>query len=324
DVPAPAIITAPSVERSLAPSPPSAREHELFFAGPEDPEPEIRGGIAKALEDVSYVVGNEWSLDAFLPSIADLGGGYVGVGPDQAYLFIGWQRPEYAWLVDYDSKVMRVHAMYRVLITAAESPRELLAMFEPEAASRTAALLGAAPGGEKLRRLYRNNRDMFRWRLVTVQRKLAKRGVASWLSDDEMFGFVRQMVMNERVRPMRVNLNDAAGMRGIAEAATALEVPIRVLYLSNAEEYWQEYEPQFRANLAALPHDERSLLLRTTLVWDINRDYIYTAQPFDNFLGWLADPAVHRIEDLIGKKPKADRGRINFVRFDAPPPSAAH
>jgi len=313
----------PRVERTHAPAQPTARERELFFATPEDPEPEVRGGIAKALEDVSYLVGNEWSLDAFVPTVSELGGGYIGVGPDQAYLFIGWQRPEYAWLIDYDSKVMRVHAMYRVLIGAAETPRELLALFEPESAQRVSTLLAAAPEGAILRRMYRNNRDLFRWRLVTVQRKLAKRGVASWLDDDDMYAFVRQMVVNERVRPMRVNLLDKAGMRGIAEAAAALEVPIRVVYLSNAEEYWREYAPQFRDNLAALPHDDRSVLLRTTLVWSTNRDYIYGAQQLDNFLAWLADPVVKSIEDLVGKKPKAERGKINFVRFESAPPSSA-
>jgi hypothetical protein len=313
----------PAIARTHAPEQPTPRERELFFASPEDPEPEVKGGIAKALEDVSYLVGNEWALDAFRPTIADLGGGYIGVGPDQAYLFIGWQRPEFAWLIDYDSKVMRVHAMYRVLIEAAETPRELLAMFEPEAAQRVAALLAAAPEGNALRRMYRHNRDLFRWRLVTVQRKLAKRGVPNWLDDDETYAFVRQMVMNERVRPMRVNLNDDAGMRGIAEAAAALDVPIRVVYISNAEEYWQEYAAQFRDNLAALPHDERTVLLRTTLVWSTNKDYIYGAQALDNFLAWLGDPAVKSIADLVGKKPKAERGKINFVRFEAAPPSSS-
>ena len=77
--PAVAVVAEPR-----APSPASATQREILLASPEDPEPEIRGGIVKALEDVSYIVGNEWSLDAFRPAIAELGGGYVGVGPDQA------------------------------------------------------------------------------------------------------------------------------------------------------------------------------------------------------------------------------------------------
>lgn len=312
--PAVAVVAEPR-----APSPASATQREILLASPEDPEPEIRGGIVKALEDVSYIVGNEWSLDAFRPAIAELGGGYVGVGPDQAYLLIGWQRPEFAWLIDYDSKVMRVHAMYRAVFEFAETRAEFLAAFEHEGAARVSKQLAVHPD-ERLRRLYRNNRDMFRWRLRTVERKLRRRGVASWLTDDATYTFVRDMVLGDRVRPVRVNLNEAAGMAGIAEAARKLGVSIRVVYLSNAEEYWDSYAEQFERNLGALPHDERSLVLRTRLVWHVNRDYIYNAQPLDTFLAWLAAPQVHTLEDIVGPKPPADRDAINFVMSTQAPP----
>jgi hypothetical protein len=291
----------------------------LFHGSPEDPVPVVRGGITRALEDVSYIVGNEWSLDAFAPAITGLGGGYVGVGPDQAYLLIGWQRPELAWLVDYDPKVLRVHAMYRALILAAETPEEFLAFFEPEGVARAQAAISAHDDRERhLRRLYRNNRDMFRWRLVTVQRKLAKRAVPCWLTDDEIYAFVRQMIVEQRVRPMRVNLLDDEGVAGIADAARGLGVPIRVVYLSNAETYWDEYAPQFRKNVAELPIDDRSLLLRTVLVWNVDKDYVYYTHAFAKFVERLADPEVRNVEAFVGKKPKAERGAVNLVQLDAP------
>lgn len=323
--PAPALptIEAPSVPTPEEPAaihgvrPLSADARARFHGSPQDPVPVVRGGITRALEDVSYIVGNEWSLDAFAPSISGLGGGYVGVGPDQAYLLIGWQRPELAWLVDYDPKVMRVHAMYRALVLAAETPAEFLAMFEPEGVARAQAALAKQDDDDRhLRRIYRNNRDMFRWRLVTVARKLEKRGVPCWLTDDEIYAYVRQMIVEERVRPMRVNLLDDEGVHGIAETARELGVPIRVVYLSNAETYWDEYAAQFRENLAELPVDERSLLLRTVLVWDVNKDYVYFAQSLGKYVERLADPATRNVEDIVGKKPKAERGIVNFVMVE--------
>jgi hypothetical protein len=288
-----------------------------FHGSPEDPVPVVRGGITRALEDVSYIVGNEWSLDAFAPSITGLGGGYVGVGPDQAYLLIGWQRPELAWLVDYDPKVLRVHAMYRALVLAAETPAEFLAMFEPEGVARAQAAIAKHDDEDRhLRRLYRNNRDMFRWRLVTVVRKLEKRGVPCWLDDDEIYAYVRQMLVEDRVRPMRVNLLDDEGVHGIADTARELVVPIRVVYLSNAETYWDAYADQFRENVAELPFDERSLLLRTVLVWDVNKDYVYFAQSLAKYVERLADPGTRSVVDIVGKKPKAERGIVNFVLVD--------
>jgi hypothetical protein len=258
---------------------------------------------------------------AFRAAVQDLGGGYVGVGPDQAYLFIGWQRPEFAWLIDYDPKVMRVHAMYRALLQAFERRRDFLAAFESEQADATSALL-QQQGDPRLRRLYRNNRDMFRWRLRTLERKLGRRGVPCWLTDDETYAYVRAMVLGDRVRPLRVNLVDDVGMAGIAEAARALGVTVRVVYLSNAEEYWERYEPQFVANLAALPIDDRALVLRTRLVWQVNRDYVYNAQSLAEYLAWLQTPGVETLEDIVGRKPKAEAGRINFVHTTGLPPAA--
>lgn len=316
----PDVVAQP--ERVHGVLPLSADARAIFHGSPEDPVPPSRGGIVRALEDVSYIVGNEWSLDAFHASIAGLGGGYVGVGPDQAYLLIGWQRPELAWLIDYDPKVLRVHAMYRALVLAAETPQEFLAFFEPEGVLRAQAAIARHDDPERhLRRLYRNNRDMFRWRLVTVVRKLKKRGVPSWLTDAETYAFVRQMLVAERIRPLRVNLLDDEGVQGIAAAARELDVPIRVVYLSNAETYWDEYAAQYRENVAALPSDERSLLLRTVLVWGVNKDYVYYAQSLASYVEWLVAPNVRSVVDIVGKKPKAERGIVNFVLVDGAPPS---
>lgn len=316
--PAPAPEPTPTIERPTPPAPPLPEQREILFASPEDPEPEVRGGIVKALEDVSYIVGNEWSLDAFRTSIENKGGGYVGVGPDQAYLFIGWQRPEFAWLIDYDPKVMRVHAMYRAMFELAETRKEFLAAFDPASSTRVSKQL-EGHADKRMRRMYRNNRDMFRWRLRTVERNLKRRGVASWLTDDETYTFVRDMVLGDRVRPLRVDLNESAGMSGIADAARKLDVKIRVVYLSNAEEYWDSYAEQFEKNLAALPHDDTSVVLRTRLVWHHNRDYIYVVQPLDVFLAWLAVPQVKTLEDILGEKVPSNETAIDFVRTDALP-----
>lgn len=298
----------------------SSEQRAIFHGSPEDAAPEIRGGITKALEDVSYIVGNEWTLDAFAPTIANKRGGYVGVGPDQAYLFIGWQRPELAWLVDYDDKVLRVHAMYAVLLARCETRAEFLAAFEPAAGERIAKAIAAEVDDSRVRRLYRNNREMFRFRLRSLERGLRRRGVASWLTDDETYRYVRDMVLAGRVRAMRVNLLERAGVDGIVHAAEQLGVPIRVVYLSNAEEYWDSYAPQFVANVGALPIDDDSVLLRTTLVWDVNRDYVYNVQSLANYRRWLA--VAHDVADIIGSKPQAERGKINLVHTTGEPAAA--
>lgn len=56
---------------------------------------------------------------------------------------------------------------------------------------------------------------------------------------------------------------------------------------------------EFRDNLAALPVDERSVVLRTLLTWEHNRDYRYNAQPLHNYRRWLAHASVRTIHDVV-------------------------
>lgn len=51
-------------------------------------------------------------------------------------------------------------------------------------------------------------------------------------------------------------------MRSVGERAARLNVPIRVVYLSNIEDYFS-YTPGFRDNLLSLPTDEKGIVLRT-------------------------------------------------------------
>ncbi|MGH1345511.1 MAG: hypothetical protein ACRBN8_28360 [Nannocystales bacterium] len=301
----------------------SEAERATFWSSAEDTTPEVRGGIVKELEDVHYTIGNEWALWAFYEDIKDLGGGYVGVGPDQAYLFMGWQRPHLAWLIDYDSAVLRTHAMYKAVFAAAQTPKEFIAMFEPENLERANEAIDAMYDGKKarsLKGLLRRQRRYFRYRLRTLNKRLKGVDVPTYLTDQETFDYVKAMLRNDRVRPLLINLNAEEGIAGLSAAATELQVPVRVLYVSNAEEYWDAYDPQFVRNVETLYGDETSVLLRTRLTWKINRDYMYIVQPLEQYRAWLKADGVTRVRDVLVGHPPTKSDQINHWRHDQPPP----
>ena len=101
---APALVTT---SQQVTPLPKAQKE--IFWGSPEDAKPRVLGGVTKKQYNRHYVTSNEGHLDLFYPTLKNLGGGYAGVGTDQAYLFIGWQRPTLAWLTDYDPVVGSVH-----------------------------------------------------------------------------------------------------------------------------------------------------------------------------------------------------------------------
>lgn len=302
----------------------SEAERATFWSSAQDASPEVRGGIVKELEDVHYTIGNEWALWAFHEDIKNLGGGYVGVGPDQAYLFMGWQRPHLAWLIDYDNAVLRTHAMYKAIFAVAETPKEFVAMFEPANLERASAAIDKMYDGREaasLKGLLRRQRRYFRYRLRTLSKRLKGVDVPTYLTDQETYDYVKAMLRNDRVRPLLINLNAEEGIAGLNAAAAELSVPVRVLYVSNAEEYWDAYDPQFIRNVETLYADESSVLLRTRLTWKINRDYMYIVQPLELYRSWLKADGVTRVRDVLVGHPPTKADEINHWRHDQAPPS---
>ena len=296
----------------------SPEANAAFLGSPEDPEPEVRGGVTKALNNFHYTIGNEWSLFAFYEDIKDLGGGYLGVGTDQAYLFIGWQRPELAWLADYDPRVKDIHHMYRGMFLAADTPKQFVYRFRKENRKRAHRALATIYEGEELARAketYDLTRKAISFRLFKQRGRFKHQKVPTYWADQETFDYIKAMLREGRIRSMMVNLNDADGMDGITSVARELEVPIRVLYVSNAEEYWKSYADQYRTNIANLHSDEQSVLLRTKLLWELNRDYQYIVQPLDNYRVWLADPEIKRVRQVLRGRPRAYADKVNTYRM---------
>ena len=251
-------------DRSSAPL--SSEERALFHGSPEDPPAEVLDSALPGPGE-HHVHGNEWSLHLFAPAVRDLRGGYVGVGADQAYLFLSWQDPELAWLIDYDTVVIDVHRIHQAFLSEARTPAEFVSLWQPGAASAR-AVLARAPGppsqAVRLADLHARSAASVADRLARVRREMETHGVPSYLTDQAAYSRVRALVAQGRVRTMSADLLGQRGLRGIGDAARALGVRIRVLYLSNAEQYWL-YSPTFRDNIASLFFDDRSLVLRTLL-----------------------------------------------------------
>jgi hypothetical protein len=160
--------------------------------------------------------------------------------------------------------------------------------------------------------------------LQQVRSTLEAERIPSWLTDQATYDFVRESVVAGRVRPMVANLLADRALAGIAVTSERLEVPIRAVYLSNAEEYWQRYSNQYRENMASLPFDETSVVLRTVATYEQNLDYHYNVQGAASYLAWLRDPRIREVYQIV-RHPRGKR-RPRPPEYsetnDAPPPRA--
>ncbi|MBC8071869.1 MAG: hypothetical protein IAG13_26315 [Deltaproteobacteria bacterium] len=122
---------------------------------------------------------------------------------------------------------------------------------------------------------------------------------------------MRDLVRHGRTRAMLVDLAADKGLAGIGRAARAADLEIRVVYLSNAEEYWRLYPERFRRDLVALPMPDDAVVLRTLLIWKVNRDYRYNVQRADNLRAWLAESWVGNVYHITYARPDADPLAVN-------------
>jgi hypothetical protein len=231
-----------------------------------------RGGRATTTcrDPFPYIMANEGRTHVWGPFVAGVGGGYVGVASDQNYSLIAAAGSEFAWLLDYDPRVVAHHRRLRAMILRSATPEAFIARFAPEGLKESLAILDEVYAGdpalERLKAGFKATRGEL-WPYYEAQRGAPPKGGEGqgWLADEADYAYVRSMYEQGRIVPVKGDLMGTRTLTSIAAAARALAVPIRVVYLSNAPSAWGgELSPEFKANLRGLPFDERSMVLQTS------------------------------------------------------------
>ncbi|MBL8019159.1 MAG: hypothetical protein JNM27_05805 [Leptospirales bacterium] len=252
-----------------------------------------------------YPASNERRIDLFEPQIRGLRGGYVGVGTDQNFTFIAWAKSDYAFLMDFDEIVVTVnkihmyfleisptYAEYRTLWARQnrQSSLEVLKRrFEktPEWPLVQAAWANAHRGGSDVP-----------GRLEDLDYMARNHGLKTFSNDPAQYNYIREMVMRGRIQAVPGDLTGSKSMNEISQAARRIGIPIRVVYTSNAEEYFR-YPENFRNNIAGLFIDDKSTMVRTATSGTkfefgfppgekfVEMPFHYNVQPVANFQTWM-------------------------------------
>lgn len=295
----------PGAAAELAPL--SADERALLAAIPDEHTPESKQ---------HYFRSNEWFHSLLKDTLRGRGGAYVGVGSDQNYTMAALAGSELMLLIDFDARIPWVHRIYGVLISASATPDELVARFAPDQVEASMQLLREGLAGDAqaetiARHFEKLNKRWFRY----AQR--VRRLEVSWLGDPALYAHVRSLFTSGRVVARNGDLTGTATLRAIADAATKLHTPVRVVYFSNAEQFFK-YGKTFRESMELLPSDERSVVVRTVHHWRLQtakpNDYTewhYMVEDFPDFKARMnagyrssfrlvRDVAVHRAESASG------------------------
>lgn len=319
--PPPAVETPPPVEPEAPPpaiDPPAPPPTFAAAAIRSDPPP------AQLIKSSHYWISNEHSHFVWHAPLQGLGGAYLGVGTDQNYLLAGWSRPELLLLMDFDEAIVDLHRAYRVAFTASATPEAFLELWSKAGADAHAAHIVAAIPDPALQtrvlRAQRIARPLVHKRLRKTLHLYKERGIPTYLDDPAQYAHLRRLWQEDRAFTVRGDLTGDATFVDIAAALRAAGLALSVLYLSNAEQYF-DYVPGFRRNVLALPMSDRSLVVRT-LGWQghgfiAGEQYHYNRQPGLNFADWMRVSAVERSGRMLRYKRATDVHGVSIL--DAAP-----
>ncbi|MCB9521495.1 MAG: hypothetical protein H6699_11555 [Myxococcales bacterium] len=253
-----------------------------------DPEPEA------LTRDSHYWVSNEEGHWIVRDTIANIGGVYIGVGTDQNYVMAGWARSSLVVMLDFDQQIANVHEAYGVLFKHATTPADFLAYWDDDRLDEVIALVNAdlpPARAEAVARSLRASIHLCGARLRRLAREYTRDGVVAFVNDQTEYDFIRNLWINNRVFAIRGDLTASSAMTGIARVARDNGMPVRLLYLSNAEQYYT-YDPQTVANITAMPFDDHSWVLHTRQYGNWSRvvegNYHYALQRGTDYAAWVA------------------------------------
>jgi len=340
--PTPAAVEAPKPEQSSSPSSADAQaparpgvaslaplgedQRRLLLQGPEDPPIEV---------ETHYIQSNETRHDLYFPYIEGIAGAFIGVGSDQNYTMAAHARADLMILMDIDTRVVDLHRMYEVFIKGARTPDELIARWDGANEDAGLVELQAGLAGrdvieiQRILRGYKNGRETVFRHLKRVVARRREGTPTTWLSSPERYDHIRALYQAGRVRIMVGNLAGEASMKTAGSAAAALGIPVRVLYFSNAEEYFKYGKP-FVTSVRGLGADAQSVVLRTiySMAWEHADLWAYQVQPLQDFQARLLDPRNRsrnpmlryaKIEGAIDADPGIE-GLTVVALADAPAP----
>jgi hypothetical protein len=316
----PTAANGQAVPEGMTPCPPALSA--ALKAVPFDPVPR------ELSANSHFVVSDEKAHWLFHDAATGRGGALLGVGTDQNYLMAGWARPEILILLDFDQVVVDLHNVYREVFLHSPDARSFRAAWSKEQAPVVEGWIEAAYPAEadrkRLFKSFRLSRNLVEWRLTGLVKAYRAQGVKTFLDDPEQYRYLVDLFRAGRVVAIRGDLTGTKAVRGVGRALVDAGVPMRVLYLSNAEKYF-EFTADYKANMRALPFDDRSVVLRTGGGWHGGPPspdglYTYVVQPGANFHAWMQDGVAVSFAALMVRR-KNSKVVPGLATLDAPPPT---
>jgi len=288
---------------------------------PADPAPK------QIIRDVHYVISNEYKLHHFYDALKDRSGGiHIGVGAEQNFLFAGWSRFEILVLLDFDMFIVDLHHLYGIAFVNSPTIEDFVTLWKRSKKHKRQfhKLIDGHTEDRtrraRLKRIYKHSRLFVHKRALLIQRTYPKLGIPTFLTDPEHYQVIVQLFRTGRVLPIRGDLTKYESMQGIAKWGKANNIPVRTLYLSNTEYYFNFDTSNYRNNILAMPFDDKSVVLHT--IPHSGYEYYYVWHSGANFKAWAECRCVKKFRSLLKHSERQGDSEKRWLRKLPDPPKA--
>lgn len=291
-------------------------QKENLFLKEFDTLPKSRG-----LNAEHYPTSNERRIDFFMPKIENLKGCYIGVGTDQNLSFIAKAKSEYAWLMDFDPVIVKVNLIHLYFLEISQNYDEFKSLWLRKNEKTSFELIKQKFGTDSEFDLIKKAWDVSHRNFSGVEDRLnelnfmtRKFGLVTFSNSPEEFSYLKKMNSEKRIFAVNGDLTGKITLKGISEVTKKINCPIRILYLSNAEEYFR-YPEDMRSNFITLPSDSKGIVIRTMTSgtkqyfgWPEGEKFEdsfplhYNIQPLQNFQKWMAFRAYFSTVYMLQQK----------------------
>jgi len=259
-----------------------------------------------------YWISNENHHAVWHPKVSGIGGVLLGVGTDQNYLLAGWSGADLLLLMDFDTKIPLLHQIYGLFFKNSATPERFHQRWSSVHEQESWELIrkGLAQDkprlARKLLKIFKVTRPLIWYRLARVKKQHRKLGIATFMDDQAQYDHLRGLWQQGRVLPVRGDLTGKITMRQLSRVLRVAGLQMGVLYLSNAEQYFN-YGPSFRRNILEIPWADKSMALRT-LAWGCHglisaaEMYHYNHQDGRNFSAWMAHSLIKSAGRMLFRK----------------------
>jgi hypothetical protein len=282
---------------------------------------------SRGLNAEHYPTSNERRIDFFMKPIQNLGGCYIGVGTDQNFSFIAKAKSERAWLMDFDPVIVKVNLIHLLFIEKSNNYEEFRNLWLRKNKTQSFEIVKAQfekdPEYDLILKAWETAHRTFSGvedRLNELNFMTKKFALNTFSNNPDEFLYLKKLVAEKKIKVVNGDLTGSKTLQNISKVATNLNCKVRILYLSNAEEYFR-YPENMRTNFLSIPIDEKSLVIRT--MTSGTKQYFgypegekfeesfplhYNIQPIESLKAWMKFRTYFSTVHMLLKRETLEKG----------------